>query len=101
MIRVELIDGDYVRVSPKGLDLLLRNGRVRRFLRSSGWVVVGVDLIRDTARAVIYDGPERRQVPAFHVSITAPILPSASAEAFRSSPLDQRCLPRPNIFQRD
>ena len=60
MIRAELIDGSYIRVAPRGLDLLLRNGRVKRFLRNSGWAVVGVDPIWDSCRAGAYAGPERR-----------------------------------------
>lgn len=61
MIRAELIDGGYIRVAPKGLDLLLKHGRVKRFLRDSGWAVVGVDPIRESARGSDYRGPERRR----------------------------------------
>ncbi|MCM2263870.1 MAG: hypothetical protein NDI73_01625 [Desulfuromonadales bacterium] len=61
MIRAELIDGGYIRVAPKGLDLLLKHGRVRRFLRDTGWAVVGIDPIRECARAASYRGPERRR----------------------------------------
>ena len=60
MIRAELVDGSYIRVAPRGLDLLLRNGRVKRFLRSTGWAVVGIDPIRQSARSAAYRGPERR-----------------------------------------
>lgn len=60
MIRAELIDGGYIRVAPKGLDLLLKHGRVKRFLRDTGWAVVGVDPIRASARSSGYRGPERR-----------------------------------------
>ena len=60
MIRAELNDGSFIRVAPKGLDLLLRNGRIKRFLRDSGWAVVGIDPIRSSARAAGYGGPERR-----------------------------------------
>jgi hypothetical protein len=60
MIRAELIDGGYIRVAPKGLDLLLKHGRVKRFLRDTGWAVVGVDPIRASARSASYRGPERR-----------------------------------------
>lgn len=61
MIRAELTDGSYIRVAPKGLDLLLKNGRVKRFLRNSGWAIVGVDPMRDPSRQGGYDGPERRR----------------------------------------
>jgi hypothetical protein len=60
MIRAELIDGGYIRVAPKGLDLLLKHGRVKRFLRDTGWAVVGIDPIRANARSAGYRGPERR-----------------------------------------
>jgi hypothetical protein len=60
MIRAELTDGSFIRVAPRGLDLLLRNGRVKRFLRNSGWAVVGVDQIRSSALSAGYGGPERR-----------------------------------------
>ena len=60
MIRAELTDGSFIRVAPKGLDLLLRNGRIKRFLRDSGWAVVGIDPIRGSARGAGYGGPERR-----------------------------------------
>jgi len=59
-IQVEMIDGTLCRVVPKGLDLLLNRNLVSRFMRSSGWVVVGRDPIRATARQAVYAGPERR-----------------------------------------
>jgi hypothetical protein len=60
-IQVELIDGCIVRVVPRGLDLLLGRGLVRRFLRNSGWAVVGLDPIRAASRASLHPGPERRR----------------------------------------
>jgi hypothetical protein len=59
IIQVELIDGCCIRVVPRGLDLLLERNLVRRFLRNSGWAVVGVDPLR-AATASAYAGPERR-----------------------------------------
>ncbi|MCM2263869.1 MAG: hypothetical protein NDI73_01620 [Desulfuromonadales bacterium] len=59
-ISVELLDGCCVRVVPRGLDLLLNRKLVRRFLRSSGWAVVGVDPIRLSPHASEYHGRERR-----------------------------------------
>ncbi|TLM61365.1 MAG: hypothetical protein FDZ69_13595 [Deltaproteobacteria bacterium] len=61
MIRAELIDGGFIRVAPRGLDLLLKHGRVKRFLRDGGWAVVGIDPIRDQSRPSVYHGPERRR----------------------------------------
>ncbi len=60
-IQVELIDGTCCRVVPKGLNLLLRQERVKRFRRSSGWAVVGKDQIRYPDKMVEYNGPERRR----------------------------------------
>ena len=60
-IQVELVDGTFCRVVPKGLDLLLGRELVKRFKRSSGWAVVGVDPVRTGRRAYGYGGPERRQ----------------------------------------
>jgi hypothetical protein len=60
-IQVELIDGCIVRVVPRGLELLLERNLVRRFLRNSGWAVVGLDPIRTTSKASQYPGPERRR----------------------------------------
>jgi hypothetical protein len=59
-IQVEMTDGTRCRVVPKGLDLLLRQKLVKRFRRSTGWVVVGKDQIRYSSRVVGYDGQERR-----------------------------------------
>lgn len=60
-IQVELIDGCSLRVVPRGLDLLLERNLVRRFLRSSGWAVVGVDPIRSSVRSYDYCGADRRR----------------------------------------
>jgi hypothetical protein len=60
MIRVEMHDGTYIRVAPRGLDLLIRHGRVKRFRRHSGWAVVGRDATRTIPPSGTYNGPERR-----------------------------------------
>jgi hypothetical protein len=60
-IQVELIDGTYCRMVPKGLELLLSRELVRRFRRSSGWAVIGVDPVRVSNRQSAYTGPERRK----------------------------------------
>ena len=62
-IQVELIDGTYCRVVPKGLDLLLNRELVKRFRRSSGWATIGVDPVRTTGYYTSYSGPERREGP--------------------------------------
>jgi hypothetical protein len=60
-IQVELIDGTFCRVVPKGLDLLLNRDLVKRFRRSGGWAVIGVDPIRTSRKQNTYCGPERRK----------------------------------------
>jgi hypothetical protein len=60
-IQVELIDGTYCRVVPKGLDLLLNRELVKRFRRTSGWATIGKDPIRYKKTHNLYDGPERRK----------------------------------------
>lgn len=59
-IQVELIDGTICRMVPKGLDLLLNRELVKRFRRSSGWVVIGKDPIRYPNKKLEYNGLERR-----------------------------------------
>lgn len=59
-IQVELIDGTYCRVVPKGLNLLLNRELVKRFRRASGWAVVGKDPVRYGKNSSLYTGPERR-----------------------------------------
>jgi hypothetical protein len=59
-IQVELIDGCCVRVVPRGLNLLLERNLVRRFLRSSGWAVVGIDPLRSNSRSSNFSGNDRR-----------------------------------------
>jgi hypothetical protein len=59
-IQVELVDGTFCRVVPKGLNLLLNRELVKRFRRSSGWAVVGRDPIRYPTTGTTYEGPERR-----------------------------------------
>ncbi|MEN8730563.1 MAG: GSU3473 family protein [Desulfuromonadales bacterium] len=60
-IQVELIDGTYCRVVQKGLQLLLSRELVKRFRRSSGWAVIGVDPLRAAKQSSAYSGPERRK----------------------------------------
>jgi hypothetical protein len=39
---------------------LLKHGQIRRFLRTSGWAVVGQDPIRSSSHNTSYQGFERR-----------------------------------------
>jgi hypothetical protein len=59
MIRVMYGDDTYDVVKSSQLDDLILSGKVVRFLRSEGWITVGVDPIRSYARDW-YHGPERR-----------------------------------------
>ena len=60
MIRIVLENGSYDMVKAFRLDDLLPTGKIAKFMRSSGWVTVGVDLIR-SSKSLRYSGPERRK----------------------------------------
>ena len=59
-IPVEFIDGSRGKMVPAALDLCLRQNRIRSFQRASGWVVVGIDPLREPESPARYLGPERR-----------------------------------------
>jgi hypothetical protein len=61
VIQVQTSDGTYIRVASKGFELLLRHGKVRRFLRDHGWAEVGRDPLRGSATNRTYFGRERRR----------------------------------------
>ena len=42
------------------LDELISSKKIKKFLRSEGWVTIGVDPIRKESR-IDFEGPERRQ----------------------------------------
>ena len=61
IIRVQRTDGLYDMVQPQVLDKMLEEGVVKRFMRSVGWVSVGIDAIRSHSRRNYqYMGFERR-----------------------------------------
>jgi hypothetical protein len=60
LIEVELNDSTLCRMAPKALDMFIVRDGVSRFRRSDGWVVVGVDPLRDPRKRCVYDGVERR-----------------------------------------
>ena len=62
LIEVELRDGTLCRMAPKALNMFLARDGVSRFRRSDGWVVVGVDPLRNPSKGCVYDGVERRLV---------------------------------------
>jgi hypothetical protein len=47
-------------VESSQLDTLISSNKIKKFLRSEGWVTVGIDPIRKESR-VYYKGSERRQ----------------------------------------
>lgn len=59
LVQVNWRNERYDYVNDYMLDTLIEAGVVARFLRSTGWVTVGVDPIR-SARGDGYNGPERR-----------------------------------------
>ncbi len=60
-IKVRYPDESEELVRPSLLQYLIETEKIREFERQSGWVVVGVDPVRDP-RPKIYSGPERRKV---------------------------------------
>ena len=61
IIRIQRVDGLYDMVKPQALDRMLKEGSLKRFMRSVGWVTVATDAIRTHARDNDhYVGTERR-----------------------------------------
>jgi hypothetical protein len=60
LVQVNWTNDRYNYVQDYMLDELIDSGRVARFLRSSGWVVVGVDPIRSGGSGRKYTGADRR-----------------------------------------
>ena len=58
LIKVIYQNDKYDMVKPINLDTLLFSNKIKKFLRSEGWVTVGVDKIRGSGGH--YEGPERR-----------------------------------------
>jgi hypothetical protein len=59
LIKVIYQDDKHDMVKPVMLDTLLFAHKIKQFLRSEGWVTVGVDTIR--GKGGYYEGPERRR----------------------------------------
>lgn len=60
LVQVHWTNNHYDYVMDFMLDSLIASGVVARFLRSSGWVTVGVDPIRSGGQDPAYQGVERR-----------------------------------------
>lgn len=59
LVQVNWTNNRYDYVNDYMLDSLIEAGVVARFLRTGGWVTVGVDPIRTRSNGS-YNGPERR-----------------------------------------
>lgn len=62
LVQVNWTNNTYDYVHDFMLDSLIEAGVVARFLRSSGWVTVGVDPIRSRQPNGDYNGRERRSL---------------------------------------
>lgn len=62
LIRVELKDGTICRMAIKAFNVFLSHGKIARFERAEGWVVVGRDPLRSMEESDDYAGRERRAV---------------------------------------
>jgi len=60
LVQVNWTNNRYDYVNDYMLDSLIEAGVVARFLRSTGWVTIGVDPIRTPKPNPHYDGAERR-----------------------------------------
>lgn len=63
LVQVNWTNNRYDYVKDFMLDSLIESGVVARFLRTSGWVTVGVDTLRSTKQDNAYEGTERRCTP--------------------------------------
>jgi len=62
LVQVNWTNNRYDYVKDFMLDSLIEAGVVARFLRSSGWVTIGVDPIRVSSSQQQYEGGERRSL---------------------------------------
>jgi len=60
LVQVNWTNDKYDYVKDFMLDSLIEAGVVARFLRSTGWVTIGVDPVRSKTSDRKYDGNERR-----------------------------------------
>jgi hypothetical protein len=60
LIKVMYQNNEIEMVEACQLDKLISSNKIKKFLRSEGWVTVGIDPIRKESR-VNYKGSERRQ----------------------------------------
>lgn len=60
LVKVRYLDGTTELVRPSLLQHLIENHKIREFLRTEGWVVLGIDPVR-SFQPKIYSGPDRRR----------------------------------------
>lgn len=60
LIRVMFDDGRFDMVKPHLLDNLLKERKLTSFMRSSGWAIVGRDVLRNENQSQRHQGVERR-----------------------------------------
>jgi hypothetical protein len=63
LIRVKYPDGKFDMVREFRLDYLIETNTIHSFERSSGWVVLGIDPIRQPGKRSQHRAPERRTTP--------------------------------------
>jgi hypothetical protein len=57
----------YDMVKPFLLDELIASKRVKRFRRSDGWAIIGIDAVRGKGGS--YRGPERRKTSNYPLEV--------------------------------
>jgi len=62
LVQVNWTNNKYDYVKDFMLDNLIEAGVVARFLRSSGWVTIGVDPVRTSTSNRAYNNTERRAI---------------------------------------
>ncbi|MCK5140401.1 MAG: hypothetical protein KAQ85_11205 [Thermodesulfovibrionia bacterium] len=67
LVRVLYNNSKYDFIKPSYIDKLINSGQIKSFLRSEGWVMIGVDPIR--GRGGTYEGSERRKSENIHQNL--------------------------------
>jgi hypothetical protein len=68
LVQVNWTNNRYDYVKDFMLDSFIEAGVVARFLRSSGWVTIGVDPVRSSKPIPQYSGSERRSMSTLSVA---------------------------------
>jgi hypothetical protein len=62
LIHIVRTDNRYDYVKDFILDILIKSKEIVKFKRSTGWVTIGVDPIRQSKQDSVFDGTDRRAV---------------------------------------